>query len=73
MANLLGDLWLDGEADVPAAQSPSTFVHVYGKAVPKRRRKMGHITAIAATPEEARRQATDAREAFKVGRAARQL
>ena len=64
MANLLGDIWTDGRPDPAAAQDESTFVHVYGKAEPRRRRKMGHVTALAATPDEARRRAVAARDAF---------
>ena len=67
MANLLGDLWIDGQPDASAAESDSTFVHVYGKAEVRRRRKMGHITALAATPEEARRKAIEARQVFTQG------
>jgi 5-(carboxyamino)imidazole ribonucleotide synthase len=64
MANLLGDLWIDGEPKAEAAAGPGIFVHVYGKAEARRRRKMGHITALGETPEEARAKAVAAREAF---------
>ena len=64
MANLLGDLWIDGAADADAASSNGTFVHLYGKAEPRRRRKMGHITAVADTVDEARSLVLEARAAF---------
>lgn len=48
MANLLGDLWADGEPNWAAALSESsTKLHLYGKAEPKPGRKMGHLTATA--------------------------
>lgn len=53
MANLLGDVWLasDGIPNWTAALSdPSIKLHLYGKAVPRAGRKMGHLTATAATP-----------------------
>ena len=54
MANLLGDLWADGEPYWPAALAvPEVKLHLYGKLSPKAGRKMGHLTALAASPEEA--------------------
>ena len=62
MANLLGDLWADGEPDWPAALAvPGASLHLYGKGEPRPGRKMGHITALAPTPEEAARRALEAR------------
>ncbi len=56
MANLLGDLWAGGEPDWPAALAlPGVSLHLYGKAEPKPGRKMGHLTAVADTPEDAER------------------
>ena len=53
MANLLGDLWQDGEPDWAAACAvPGVKLHLYGKAVTAKGRKMGHLTALA---EHARR------------------
>ncbi|MBV8199556.1 MAG: 5-(carboxyamino)imidazole ribonucleotide synthase [Acidobacteria bacterium] len=49
MANLLGDLWRDGEPDwVAACGFPTVKLHLYGKAQPRPGRKMGHLTALAA-------------------------
>lgn len=54
MANLLGDLWNEGEPNWPAAISvPDIKLHLYGKLDPRPGRKMGHLTALAATPEQA--------------------
>jgi 5-(carboxyamino)imidazole ribonucleotide synthase len=49
MANLLGDLWQQGEPDWAAACGfPEVKLHLYGKAQPRPARKMGHLTALAA-------------------------
>lgn len=47
MANLLGDLWEDGEPDWPAAvAAPDIRLHLYGKLAARPGRKMGHLTAL---------------------------
>jgi 5-(carboxyamino)imidazole ribonucleotide synthase len=47
MANLLGDLWADGEPDWPAVCAvPDVKLHLYGKTDPRPGRKMGHLTAL---------------------------
>lgn len=62
MANLLGDLWQNGEPDWPAALvEPAVKLHLYGKAEPKPGRKMGHITALAESGELAVKLVTEAR------------
>ncbi len=54
MANLLGDLWADGTPNWPAALAfPNVALHLYGKAEARPSRKMGHLTALADTPEAA--------------------
>ena len=56
MANLLGDIWelAGGVPNWAAALSdPAVKLHLYGKAVPRVGRKMGHLTATAATTSEA--------------------
>ena len=80
MANLLGDLWFDThgnprEPDWPAALATahhpdagphaSVHLHLYGKAEPRPGRKMGHLTALADTPEQARHLAQHARQALQ--------
>ena len=65
MANLLGDLWAQGEPDWAAACAmPGVHLHLYGKAEPRAGRKMGHLTALAADTKSARRLAVAAREAL---------
>jgi 5-(carboxyamino)imidazole ribonucleotide synthase len=61
MVNLLGDIWFaDKAADVPrepdwtrVLRHPQAKLHLYGKAVARRGRKMGHVTCLAATLDEA--------------------
>lgn len=66
MANLLGDLWEGGEPDwVAAAGFGDVKIHLYGKADPRPGRKMGHLTAFGATPDEALERVTAAREALR--------
>jgi 5-(carboxyamino)imidazole ribonucleotide synthase len=51
MANLLGDIWADGEPDWAAAvRDPSIKLHLYGKSEPRPGRKMGHLAAMADSP-----------------------
>jgi 5-(carboxyamino)imidazole ribonucleotide synthase len=68
MANLLGDLWHAGEPDWRASlTSPDVKLHLYGKTEPRPGRKMGHLTALAPTPEEAARNVLAARDALARG------
>jgi 5-(carboxyamino)imidazole ribonucleotide synthase len=54
IVNLLGDLWLNGEPDFPAALAvPGVRLHLYEKHTPRAGRKMGHLSATGATAEEA--------------------
>jgi 5-(carboxyamino)imidazole ribonucleotide synthase len=65
MANLLGDLWADGDPDWAAACAfPDVKLHLYGKAAARPGRKMGHLTALAGTAEEALRKVVAARAAL---------
>jgi 5-(carboxyamino)imidazole ribonucleotide synthase len=62
MVNLLGDLWVDGEPDWAAALAlPNVKLHLYGKAGARPGRKMGHLTALAPTRDEARALVLEAR------------
>lgn len=66
MANLLGDLWNGGEPDWAAACAyPQVKLHLYGKLEARPGRKMGHLTALAATPAEAEHMARAARESLR--------
>ena len=59
IANLLGNLWLnpDGSAREPrfdrALALSGIRLHLYEKHKPRRGRKMGHLSAIGSTPDEA--------------------
>lgn len=54
MANLLGDLWSDGEPDWRTLVAfPAVSLHLYGKREARPGRKMGHLTALAASAAEA--------------------
>ncbi|MDC0934917.1 5-(carboxyamino)imidazole ribonucleotide synthase [Pirellulales bacterium] len=65
MANLLGDLWQFGEPNWSAALTdPRLSVHLYGKTDARVGRKMGHLTATAATIEEAEAAVLEGRAAL---------
>ncbi len=65
MANLLGDGWEGGEPDWRRmCEFANVKLHLYGKAEPRPGRKMGHLTALAPTAEEAARQVIEARQAL---------
>ncbi len=65
MCNLLGDLWDDGTPDWPRAFAlPNVAVHLYGKEEARPGRKMGHVTALAQTPEAAQALVRQARAAL---------
>jgi 5-(carboxyamino)imidazole ribonucleotide synthase len=54
IANLLGDLWLDDEPNFPAALAvPGVRLHLYEKHTPRAGRKMGHLSSVGETAEEA--------------------
>ena len=54
IANLLGDLWLDHAPHFDRALAiPGVRVHLYEKHQPRKGRKMGHLSAVGATPQEA--------------------
>lgn len=65
MANLLGDLWHDGEPEWPApCKFPEVKLHLYGKLEPRPGRKMGHLTALHGDVEQAFRTVIAARESL---------
>ena len=60
MANLLGDCWFADGAGAPrepdwaaALAVPGVRLHLYGKTEPRVGRKMGHLTALADSADEA--------------------
>ena len=63
MVNLLGDLWGNGEPDWSGALAiPEVKLHLYGKTDPRPGRKMGHITVLGETVDEAVEKALGARD-----------
>lgn len=75
MLNLLGDLWFD-TADTQGAAPrtprweqllalPGAHLHLYGKATPRRGRKMGHLTVTA--PDAVRARAVAQQAAARLG------
>ncbi|QDS93267.1 N5-carboxyaminoimidazole ribonucleotide synthase [Roseimaritima multifibrata] len=65
MFNLLGDLWGDDGSDPPFEQAltvPGVSLHLYGKTEARPGRKMGHLTAVGKTVEEALRRVYEAYE-----------
>lgn len=65
MANLLGDIWANGEPNWPAALAvPNVSLHLYGKIEPRPGRKMGHLTAAAGTAVDAAELVREARSAL---------
>jgi 5-(carboxyamino)imidazole ribonucleotide synthase len=61
MVNLLGDLWFDSAEGGPAREpawrdvlaQPQAKLHLYGKSEARRGRKMGHVTCLGETLEDA--------------------
>jgi 5-(carboxyamino)imidazole ribonucleotide synthase len=66
MANLLGDVWKNGEEpNWPAALAhPDVKLHLYGKLAPRPGRKMGHLTALASDADRALDLVSAARDAL---------
>jgi 5-(carboxyamino)imidazole ribonucleotide synthase len=61
MVNLLGDLWFDSAEGGPAREpawrdvlaQPQAKLHLYGKSEARRGRKMGHVTCLGDTLDDA--------------------
>ena len=64
MVNLLGDIWFDAASGAPDAvaasptgarvlEIPEAKLHLYGKDEARRGRKMGHVTCVAPTLDQA--------------------
>jgi 5-(carboxyamino)imidazole ribonucleotide synthase len=68
IANLLGDLWVGpgGEPREPrfdrALAIPGVSLHLYEKHKPRKGRKMGHLSAVGTTPDEAVQRVMTAKE-----------
>lgn len=68
MANLLGDLWQHGEPRWDQAlRDRDVKLHLYGKHQARPGRKMGHLTVLADTAEQAAARAVAARSALTAG------
>lgn len=70
MRNLLGEEGENGEVEVHGVKEglsiPGVSLHIYGKEKTIPKRKMGHITAIGETLEEALEKADDAAQFIKI-------
>lgn len=65
MAQILGDLWEDGEPDWTAALAqPGVHLHLYGKGDARVGRKMGHLTVVGDDATDALQRVLDARAAL---------
>lgn len=65
MAQLLGDLWNDGEPDWTAVLArPGVHLHLYGKGDARAGRKMGHLTCVSDDAGDALQRVLDARAAL---------
>ena len=66
IVNLLGEVWLDapeGEPNFAAAlEVPGVRLHLYEKHTPRVGRKMGHLSSVGATAEEALEQVLEAKQ-----------
>jgi 5-(carboxyamino)imidazole ribonucleotide synthase len=75
MVNLLGDLWFEdgaGSAREPAwgevLRHGEAKLHLYGKAEPRRGRKMGHVTCLGATLDDALATAREIKSSLRIPR-----
>lgn len=63
IVNLLGDLWLTSSPNFGAALSvPGVRLHLYEKRAAKKGRKMGHLSSIGATADEALERVLEAKK-----------
>jgi 5-(carboxyamino)imidazole ribonucleotide synthase len=63
IANLLGDAWAEGEPRFDRAlEVDSVRLHLYEKHTPRPGRKMGHLSAIGDTPDEAVQRVLEAKK-----------
>lgn len=69
MANLLGDLWQNGEPEWSyTLEIPDVHLHLYGKKHARPGRKMGHLTACSRWAEEAQELVLKARDRLSAAR-----
>ena len=66
IVNLLGEVWFDGTPNFGAALAvPGVRLHLYEKHTPRAGRKMGHLSAVGASADEALARAMDAYRAMR--------
>jgi 5-(carboxyamino)imidazole ribonucleotide synthase len=62
IVNLLGEVWANGEPNFAAAlQVPGVRLHLYEKLSARTGRKMGHLSSVGATAEEALQRVLEAK------------
>jgi 5-(carboxyamino)imidazole ribonucleotide synthase len=72
MVNVLGDVWFDAqgtrrEPDWPAVlRHPAAKLHLYGKREPRIGRKMGHVTCLGPTLDDALATAREVKRALAI-------
>ncbi|KAA6456043.1 5-(carboxyamino)imidazole ribonucleotide synthase [Acidobacteria bacterium AB60] len=65
IVNLLGDVWANGEPNFAAAMAvPGVRVHLYEKLSARPGRKMGHLSSVGATAEEALQRVLEAKRSL---------
>jgi 5-(carboxyamino)imidazole ribonucleotide synthase len=63
IVNLLGDIWLTSSPNLPAALAvPGVRLHLYEKRGAKKGRKMGHLSSVGATADEALERVLEAKK-----------
>jgi len=68
IVNLLGEIWLTSTPNFPAALSvPGVRLHLYEKRGAKKGRKMGHLSSVGATAEEALERVLEAKKRMLEG------
>lgn len=72
MLNILGDIWFDAQGKqlepdwTSVLGVPGAKLHLYGKTEARRGRKMGHVTVLGATLDEARQRAKHVADALGI-------
>lgn len=63
IVNLLGDIWLTSTPNLPAALNvPGVRLHLYEKRGAKKGRKMGHLSSVGSSAEEALERVLEAKK-----------
>jgi 5-(carboxyamino)imidazole ribonucleotide synthase len=68
IVNLLGEVWLNSAPDFAAAMAvPGVRLHLYEKHTARPGRKMGHLSSVGATAEEALERVLEAKRRLRAG------